>query len=192
MSDGLLLSFATSAHWSNDSVAGQRQYLQEIAGGQIQIQIEDVDVRHASTESHLETHLDWMTQAGIEQFMSGADLLADCEEMFTQIKLLDRARGQLRKLDAKWVTPVARELALMNRALLEWRPDVSFPAWYTKVSPESQSRIDKGLVDFVDLDGVVRSFSTHARLTPGEGRIHFRAVGTSRSATVAHIGAKIL
>lgn len=191
MSDGLLLSFATGENWKRDSVDGKRYFLEETEGS-LELRAQDVVVRHASDASHLRTHLDWMTQAGLEQFESGADLLANHKDVFTQVTLLDAARDQLRKLDAKWVAPVARELALMNRALLEWKDEAPFPAWYTKVTPESQSRLDKGLAEFVDADGVRRDFSTHARLTPDEGRIHFRVIKASQSALVAYIGPKIL
>lgn len=192
MSGGLLLSFATSAQWAHDIVAAERHYLQESAGGEAVIEVENVEVRHASTSSHLESHLDWITRAGLERFESGPDLLSKCDEAFPQITLLERAKEQLRRLDPKWIAPVVKEFALINRALLEWKPEAPFPYWYTKITPESQRRLDRGLVDFTDSDGVVRSFSTHARLTPDEGRIHFRVIKDSKSAVVAHVGAKIL
>lgn len=192
MSDGLLVSFSTNSGWGDPWIDAQRSYLAQTASGDVQLMSENVEVRHISAEPHLDTHLNWLSLIGLDDVESGVDLQSKCAEMFTSLNFLARASDQLQRLDPKWVAPVTQGLALMNRALVEWKPDASHPSWYTKVSAESQSRREEGLLDFEDLDGVVRTFDTHARFTPGAGRIHFRLDADNRTATVAHIGPKIV
>lgn len=191
MSDGLLVSFRTSDAWDVGWIMGTRAYIFDL-DGEIQLMSEDVQVRHGSVESHLDPHMGWVSLAGMADVESGADLQSKCEEMFTQLKFLRRAEDQLKALDSKWVAPVAQTLALMNRALVEWSPTSSHPSWYTHVTADSPSRRGEGLMDFRDLDGIVRTFDTHARFTPGHGRIHFKLDTATRSATVAHVGYKLL
>lgn len=191
MSEGMLISFPTSSVWDSAWVHGTRDYLAE-SDGEVQLMSEDVQVRHGSTESHLDPHLEWVTLAGTAEVESGSDLQAKCPDMFTKLAFLPRARDQLKVLDPKWVAPVAQSLALMNRALVEWAPGSAHPSWYTHVTADSESRRTEGLLDFADFDGVVRTFDTHARFTPGAGRIHFRLDTATRSATVAHVGQKIV
>ena len=191
MSDGLLVSFRTSSAWDVEWMEGTRAYLVE-SDGDIQLMSEDVQVRHGSVESHLDPHLDWVSLAGTADVESGADLQSKRKEMFTKLKFLPRAEDQLKQLDSRWVAPVAQTLALMNRALVEWSPTSSHPSWYTHVTADSQSRRDDGLLDFRDFDGATRTFHTHARFTPGAGRIHFRLDASTRTATVAHVGQKLV
>ncbi|PZU44613.1 MAG: hypothetical protein DI566_12085 [Microbacterium sp.] len=191
MSEGLLVSFRTSGVWDLEWVEGTRTYLVEL-DGEIQLKSEGVQVRHGSVESHLDAHLEWVSTAGTAEVESGADLQSKCGEMFTKLKFLPRAEDQLKSLDPKWVAPVAQTLALLNRALVEWSPSSSHPSWYTHVTADSQSRRAEGLMDFRDLDGTVRTFDTHARFTPGHGRIHFKLDTATRTATVAHVGHKLL
>jgi hypothetical protein len=191
MSEGLLVSFRTSSVWDLAWIEGTRTYLAE-AEGEIQLMSENVEVRHGSAESHLDPHVEWLSLAGATDVESGADLESKCGDMFTKLKFLPRAADQLRALDRQWVVPVAQSLALMNRALVEWSADAAHPSWYTHVTPDSQSRREEGLLDFRDFDGVVRTFDTHARFTPGAGRIHFRLDSATRTATVAHVGQKIV
>jgi hypothetical protein len=191
MSEGLLISFGTSGVWDSTWIQGTRAYLAE-SDGDVHMVSEDVQVRHGSAEPHLDPHVEWVSLAGVAGVMSGSDLQSKCGDMFTRLKFLPRATEQLIALDPKWVAPVAQALALMNRALVEWLPDSAHPSWYSLVTAESQSRREEGLVDFRDFDGVVRTFDTHARFTPGAGRIHFRLDTGTRSATVAHVGQKIV
>lgn len=191
MSEGLLVSFRTSSALDLAWMEGTRKYLAE-SDGEIQLVSENVQVRHGSAESHLDSHLEWVSLAGATDVESGADLESKCGEMFTKLKFLPRAADQLKTLDPKWVAPVAQSLALMNRALVEWSSEAAHPSWYTHVTADSQSRRAEGLLDFRDVDGVVRTFDTHARFTPGAGRIHFRLDNATRTATVAHVGSKIV
>lgn len=191
MSEGLLVSFRTSGAWDIEWAEGTRSHLVELEG-EIQLMSEDVRVRHGSVESHLDAHLEWVSLAGTADVESGADLQSKCGQMFTKLRFLPRAEDQLKSLDPTWVAPVAQTLALMNRALVEWSPTSSHPAWYTRVTADSQSRRAEGLMDFRDFDGTVRTFDTHARFTPGHGRIHFKLDNSTRSATVAHVGYKLL
>ena len=191
MSDGLLVSFRTGRAWDSPWILGTRVYLAEL-DGEVEMISEDVKVRHGSAGPQLDPHLEWVSLAGVAGVVSGSDLQLKCAEMFTKLYFLPRATEQLIALDAKWVAPVAQALALMNRALVEWPRDSSHPSWYTHVTAESQSRREQGLADFRDFDGVVRTFDTHARFTPGAGRIHFRLDAVTRTATVAHVGKKIV
>lgn len=191
MSDGLLVSFATNVTWEDEWLTGIRRYLLEEASGDAQVVEVEVRVRNASTEAHLIGHADWVSLRGVGDIESGDDLASCVGELFTSLRFLPAALEHLRSLDPKWVAPVAQQLALLNRALAEWSADAAHPAWYTHVTPDSQSRRDEGILDFVDFDGTLRTFDLHARFTPGAGRIHFRLVAVDRSATIAHVGRKI-
>jgi hypothetical protein len=109
-------------------------------------------------------------------------------------------QGQLKNLLHVWVRPAVRELRALNDSVAEWNPvNDKEPRWRTKVTPESESRVTKGKYDkhywLEEDDGQRYFYGTHARMTPGPGRIHFRLVPatppTPGLAIIGYIGRKL-
>lgn len=113
-----------------------------------------------------------------------------CSDVFPDLEFLPRVQDNLAKLSTAWVEPVKERLAELQTATARW--DVTAqpaPDWLSHVTPESQSR--RQLCQFVDLDGTVRLFEMHARVTPGAGRVYFRLDGAKGKLVIAHIGQKL-
>lgn len=150
-----------------------------------------VSVRHASTPTHVSSHLDWFSQQDLLS-MSADRLWSQRGALFDRIEFLDRVEGDLRRLDGRSLESVKGRLGELQSALAAWdtESDVE-PQWLSKITPESESRIQSGVCNFRDTDGRVRAFSPHARYTPGAGRIHFRLRRAIGRIVVAYVGAKL-
>ncbi|WP_159028352.1 hypothetical protein [Kitasatospora sp. MY 5-36] len=98
----------------------------------------------------------------------------------------------LRNLPAVSVPSVRAALLSLNAAAEAWKPGDSEPAWPIKVVPESDTRINLGLCNFTDSDGVKRLFSLHTRFRPKPGRIHLRVVTEEEGVRIGYIGRKRL
>jgi hypothetical protein len=187
---GLGLSLNLDDDWRTTSVVLDRTALEENADGQLVLIESQVDVRHAATEDHVTEHERWLCDEGIAHVRTGDGLWRVCADVFPNLVFLPRVQDNLAGLRAEWIEPVKERLAELQTATARW--DVAAnptPEWLSHVTPESQSR--RQLCQFVDLDGTVRLFETHARFTPGAGRIYFRMDGAKGKLVIAHIGRKL-
>ncbi|MEU3085398.1 hypothetical protein ABZ703_02660 [Streptomyces massasporeus] len=161
--------------------------------------ITEVELRHVASREHVEAHRPWIREQAeaalrgdLSAIRTGAELWEQCAELFPHLLFLPRVETQLRELKQYWVHPVRKRLAEMDRAVLLWdaatEPDG--PQWGSLVTPEHSTR-KRDYCDFSDFDGETRSFDTHLRFTPDEGRVHFRFVKATRKVHVAHIGRKL-
>ena len=150
-----------------------------------------VSVRHASRETHVSVHIDWLDRGDISK-LSADEVWLHRARLFGRINFLDRVQDDLRKMDARSLGAVKSRLTELQIALETWDTETTAePSWLSKITPESESRIQSGVCDFRDTDGLTRTFSKHARYTPGAGRIHFRLVRTTGRIVVAYVGAKL-
>lgn len=114
------------------------------------------------------------------------------EDAFRRVHFLERVASDIVSLDAASHESVRRLLLTLERSALEWNLEADlFPPWDSlNVTPESETRINKGVVDF-RVDGAPVTFSTHARFTPGAGRVHMNADRGTGRILVAYIGKKL-
>lgn len=188
--DGLAVSLPLEQIWRESWITAERHQLVEGDDGDVQLDEDEVDVRHAWCRGEVGCHEEWITSAGLAGLVSGAELWEARTDFFPHLRFLPQVERQLAELDIGWLRGARDELLRLEEAIAEWDPaQCREPSWRSHVTPESQTR--KHLCEFEDLDGVVRTFSLHARFTPGAGRLHFRLVPAERAATVAHIGRKL-
>ncbi|MFC9428080.1 hypothetical protein [Streptomyces sp. NPDC056987] len=197
--DGLGLSLAVEPCWGADRVSLEREQLVEEADGGLTSQTTAVELRHASSGAHVDGHLRWIARkaelargGGLDAITRGADLWERRAALFPRLEFLPGVEHQLRHLLQVWVRPVGRRLAELDRAVASWNPDTGpgGPRWHSWVTGEGEQRA-RELCAFTDLDGRTRIFDTHARFTPGPGRVHFRLVPEKRAVRVAHVGRKL-
>ncbi|MFF0276828.1 hypothetical protein [Streptomyces sp. NPDC004330] len=183
--------------WDTDRVTLAREELLDEEGGGSAIT--SVEVPHAATREHVDTHLPWIheeTQAalrdGLSGIRTGAELWEQCPELFLHLRFLPHVEKQMRELKQYWVHPVRKRLAEMDRAVQLWQPGSEFdePQWGSFVTPEHATR-KRDYCKFTDLDGTQQYFDTHLRFTPGAGRLHFRFLKDTRRVHIAHIGHKL-
>ncbi|GAA4182625.1 hypothetical protein GCM10022252_08820 [Streptosporangium oxazolinicum] len=189
--NGLLVSFKLSPIWDRISIQAGRTLLVESESGELSLREEVVELIHAARCAHAGHHEEWIKQVGLTGLASGQEIWEARDDFYPALRFLPRVERDLRDLPPWWAQPVAMELRRINEAISLWKPDVSpSPAWHSYITPESQTRINKGYVDFEDLDGTVKTFSLHGRFTPLAGRIHFLLVPSNRTATIGYIGRK--
>lgn len=154
---------------------------------------EDVSVVHATSPAHVTTHESFLRQVALPQPFSGADVWADRDGLFPNLRFLPRVQQQLSALSpgGQPFKQAVQRLLELDATAREWSPsDAPEPSWRSAVSAEAEQR--KRLWMFKDLDGESRCFDMHARYTPGHGRIHFRIAVIDRAGVfiVANVGQK--
>lgn len=142
-------------------------------------------------EESLRHHRNVLENKGTSIPEGGAEAVwVSRQEIFPRLRFLKDVEGHIAQLGTHELEQVFLRLLLLNRSAYEWgAEEVSYPRWRTKVTNESDSR--RGLCQFRDDFGVERNYETHARYTPGAGRIHFRCVEVERVIEVAYIGEKL-
>lgn len=188
--DGLAVSLPLEPEWQASWVTIDRRQPVEDNDGDIRLEDDKVEVRHASHHDETQVHYDWIMSSGLSGLSSGNDLWNAAEDFFPHLRFLPRVEQQLADLRADWLRPVRERLTELERTAAEWDPSRSpEPRWRSHVTPESTTR--KSLCRFEDFDGAIRTFDMHARFTPGHGRLHFRLVPEAQQFRIAHIGRKL-
>lgn len=188
--DGALVSLPVDSMWEAPWILAERNTLAEGRDGEPDVIKDWVEVRHASTLDHVDSHLEWIKQAGIPDLKHGSEIWEARGALYPHLSFLPRTEQQLSGLRADWVVSAAQELRRIDAAIADWDATRSkFPIWRSHITPESDSR--KRLCRFEDFDGVVRVFDLHGRFTPGAGRVHFRLVPEEGKGIIAYIGLKL-
>lgn len=212
--DGLGVSLLVDARWRDDQLSLEREQLTEDddeggdkdagegAGecGGSGSETTEVQIRHMADRDHFETHRTWIRdgveavrRGGLDAVRRGAELWEGRAAFFPHLQFLPRVEEDLRQLREAWVRPVSMRLAELDQAVAGWNPttEPDGPEWRSKITPEGQGR--RRMCWFEDLDGELRLFDTHARFTPGAGRVHFRLVagGARKTLHVAYLGRKL-
>lgn len=186
--DGLAVSLSLDTAWEHAWVDVDRWILGEDDSGDLVVQEERVEVRHAATCNHATVHKSWVQQAGQDVLTSGAAIWESKGSFFPHLTFLPRVEYDLRNLQPDCLRAVVNQLFKLEQAVAEWPHGHVAPQWKTKVTGEYPVR--EQLCEFTDIDGMVRVFELHARFTPGPGRLHFRLVPEDRTVRIAYIGRK--
>lgn len=190
--DGMTVSLPIAPDWKEPWLSVTRLHPEEDDDGTVELRSANINLRHCSREHHTAEHEEWLRREGLEKLTTGAALWEGRERYFPHLEFLPRVEGNLRGLDHAWVAQVRKHLRKLEEAVAEWRiNDDGMLVYSSKVTVESESRVNRGEVDFTDLDGCVRAFQLHSRFTPGNGRIHFRLIPERKRARIAHIGGKL-
>ncbi|MGW1717219.1 hypothetical protein [Streptomyces sp. NPDC002156] len=188
--DGIAVSLPVAHEWQKPTVGLERSELVELDDGSLEFAHETVDVRHVSSEPHVDEYRSWIRESSLARAATGRQIWERKADLYPHLQFLPRTEAQLTDLDPRWVVPVRRCLERLDAAAAVWDPAATpEPEWQSKVTPEGETR--KRVCRFEDLDGKWETFHLHARFTPGAGRIHFRLIGEEGKIRIAHIGGKI-
>jgi hypothetical protein len=189
---GLSASFFVTPFDDRLQITLRRNLCVEEVDGNLCFLDEEVSIPHVATLSHVASALAEIMEIGRGRPENGHLMWTERANLFPRIQFLPRVEDQLNNLvpGHPWLNSVFDRLRELDSALETWDPTMaSEPVWASKVTPEHESR--KRLCVFNDMDGESRCFDSHARFTPGFGRIHFRLDGMNRKMIVAHVGEKI-
>ncbi|WP_116021512.1 hypothetical protein [Thermomonospora umbrina] len=188
--DGVLVSLLVDTAWDASWIQAERTSLAEDPEGEPVVIDDIVEVRHAATLAHVDSHLEWLKQVGIPDLKHGSQIWDARGDLYPKLLFLPRTERQFANLRQDWVVSAAHELRRIDHAIGDWNPQLTrTPTWRSKVTPEGETR--KRLCRFEDFDGIMRVFDLHGRFTPDEGRAYFRLVPEMGKATVANIGLKL-
>ena len=179
-------------HWAEHLVAVVRSILEEFDSGELGMSEETVEVVHSSEPDHVVIHEEFLRRVALPEPFSGEEIWQDRAELFPSIRFLPRVEAQLSSMDAGGAKfrAVLNRLEELDTAVRSWTSGPR-PEWKTKVTPEGEE--GKKHCWFRDEDGSNDCYETHARFTPGAGRIHLRVIGDPPSASIVigHIGTKL-
>ena len=154
---------------------------------------QEVRIRNASDQEHIDEHTDWLKSLGYEQLPSAKELWDDRGNRFPGLRFLDQVRKQLEDL-ATTGAPYQRalaQLAALNDDAIRWGGN-GVPMFSIK---EADGEHDKRrhLSKFTDeVTGVEHEFDRHIYFTGGfPGRIHFRLSENEKKFIVAYVGFKL-
>ncbi|MDT0346580.1 hypothetical protein [Streptomyces litchfieldiae] len=195
--EGLGVSLPVEPRWDAARLLLEREQLVEDESGESGFAISQVDIRHASSEAHVDEHLSWigdqlraLRKDGLDEVRTGAELWKRRTAFFPRLQFLPRVEHDLGGLSADWIRSVCLRLAELDDTVTTWDPAAHpiAPKWRSYVRQEFESR--RRLCWFTDLDGVDRLFDWHADIYFKKGRLHFRLVPEERTLRVAYVGGK--
>ncbi|MGF6227145.1 hypothetical protein QFZ27_001100 [Inquilinus ginsengisoli] len=190
--DGLGVSFASHPLWHSTSVALNRI---ELDSDSEEITETLVFARNVAQSGDVAIFAELLRASTIPTFSDGAELWERRGAIFPNLQFIPRVKAQIEHLKSgdRVLYAAARRLGDIDADVGDWSSrDAAVPTWRCFVRPESATRINKGLVDFSDAQGVVQTFSDHADFGPAEGRIHFKLqTEPVRHALIGHVGRKL-
>lgn len=191
--NGLAISLRSEPTWDAEYV---RIAVDEILDSGIE-RLEDA-VHHASRGVHIvDTHHDWIVRT-LEQPppRSGADLWATRTERYPHLQFCAAVEDQLGRYlaGAEELTQIHKRLEELNKFTSGWVAGSFDPAQVgSNITPESQETLKQYSAErtFYCPDGEERTFSWHARFTPGAGRLYFYPNDTEHTITIGYIGSHL-
>lgn len=187
--DGLSVSFASSSLWDATLLPVEAEFLAE--DGQITRQ--RVNVRHASTEGHVDAHEVWLRELERLSVRDGQDLWDRRVDLFPALEFCKEVKGQLAEFlggDIE-LSSVIKRLVLLQKFFETWDGMPIGPnSLPTRCTPESASTLAKYADEhtFTPPVGPARVFSWHLRFTPGAGRLFFDGDAPRKKGIIGYIG----
>lgn len=190
--DGISLSIETHAIWRSTPVRLMRYELSDETGEICEIAVE---ARNLTATIGTLPFEEFLRRPPPPVAVDGGDLWARRAELLPNLIFLPRVRSQLESLMAgdRVLAAAIRRLVDIDASIGAWaKSGTAMPQWTCYMRPESETRINKGLVTFTDADGMTAVYSDHADFGPAEGRIHILLkTEPTRHAVVGHVGRKI-
>jgi hypothetical protein len=185
--DGLILTIATGGNYRTPYFEATISYLNGLG----EVEFHSASVENVFDEDSSRQHQATWEQKGATLPDGGSqEIWRSRHTIFHSIRFLNRVEQDIARLGVDELEQVFSKLLLINRSASEWSSGkVNYPSWRSKITNESDSR--RSLCDFLDDSNVTQNYESHARYTPGAGRIHFRCIDQVRIVEVAYIGEKL-
>ena len=152
-----------------------------------------VQVKHACSPVYVREHSDWIKERTWIPVRKGSDIWDHRNELYPRLQFCESVGEQLKDVlsgDSK-LRPIMKKLSEFEDFCKNWNSgpfdNEVIPG---KVTPESPETLEKygNVRTFRCPDGQYMVFSWHARITPGEWRIHFHPVEDKRQLIIGYIG----
>lgn len=167
---GVAVSTSHDPPWDSPTVQVDVDRLGPSGGVETKVGIE---IAHVSDPLHWTFHEAAVLFPESDRTQSIDDLWPSLSARFTRVRFTRRVKSQLSALDEMPRLAVLDRIVELQMALRRWdQKSERQPIWGSNVSPESATR--RKHCWFENDDGNMAEYSTHARFTPGAGRIHFR------------------
>lgn len=190
--DTLALSIRSAPCWYPGHLEMTYTYL-DIDGDILE---EIVTVTHASHKDHIIEHANWIKQYIQKEINDGLSICQNREELFPHLLFCESALEQIKHLphNDPMVQPVRKRLLELDFFCENWHSGTfNANAFTSKVTPESS--VTLGMYGqertFRCPDGDDRTFSWHARLTPGAWRLYFYPDIQARKLIIGYVGPKM-
>jgi hypothetical protein len=182
--NGIAVSLETDSAWMLERITITKE---------LQHGSEEISVRNASNNDHVNSHKNYLTVLAGMECNTGSDIWDNCIDEYPGLIFLPRVKEDLQGYDVNQTAAQSIHVALkkLSSSFKDWEAsDDGTPSYSIHVTPEYEQR--KKYCNYYD-QTVKREmlFDTHARFTPGAGRIHFRADGNIKKGVVAYIGVKL-
>ena len=186
ISDGIAVGFPSGSIWDNDRcVVEFRELTSDETICDMSEEIDQLS-RSKYAIAIVKRHL-----SRIQACTDPSDFWKNRKKLFPDLFFGPDVEANLRSCAAH-IGTIRGKLVALNRSAREWREsDRTCPKWLTRVSPESQQRMNnedfRNSRKFHSYKGGQEIFEWHARYGDG-GRIHFRFDHVQREIEVGYIG----
>lgn len=191
--DGLAVSANFDDRWNHPFLEVERIWIELDGDGELLSAPESV--YHASFLAHVETHRNWIRARAQSSASDGPDIWRRRSELLPGLVFCACVEKELAALGPGHVMfkPVYGRLLELDNYARNWEEGpFNHELLPSRASPESQGTIEEhgNELTFLCPDAKARLFTWHARMTPGEWRLHFYPDGVTRRIIIGRIGRK--
>ncbi len=176
LNSGIAMSFASAPAWDHATVELDVRTL----NSDCEIVTKKMNQPHFSNNEHFDQNLNWVRQQLAISIDSAIDIWEKRAEKFPILDFCENVHNQLQNFNgsASHLLQIVKRLAELDA----WRGEHASTHWDEareqapcKISPESTATLGRFGAErtFACPHGQSRTFSWHARFTPGAGRIYF-------------------
>lgn len=186
--DFLAISFSSGSIWELSSLQLRLEQIHEN-----EVITDLVMVRHASCQSHVHEHSDWIKQRTQVDIQSGQELYASLHEFYPCLQFCLSATAQVQGLPHGEIhlRQIMKHLLDLNSYSQNWLGGpFSAQEIAGKITGESNATLTTYTKEhtFLCPDGIARLFSWHCRITPEPWRIYFYPLEEEKSIIIGYIG----
>jgi hypothetical protein len=156
-----------------------------------QLEEKTIEVIHASCPSHVDEHIQWISEHLYSGVQDGPDLWNRRAELFPSLAFCEAVGERIQSLSPTMLNPVVRCMSDLEAYCRGWsagRFDSTQLA--RKATRESQATLNQYGTErnFLCPGGERRIFSWHVRLTPHSWRVYFDPEPRTRTMIIGYVG----
>lgn len=187
--EALCVSLLSNNQWDNFELNVNLNWLNDDET----IEEDEVVVKHASKDEHIINHFDWIRRRKKDSLKNGANLWERKEEFLPSLLFCESVSKRLNKLgsNSPHFNQIKKRLFELENYCANWKEGAfEHTKIPSRVTPESERTLQRYGQDrtFSCPDGIQRTFSWHARITPQEWRLYFFPLESSQKIIIGYIG----
>jgi hypothetical protein len=189
ITNSIAISLASSPEWDKSILSIDLEAIDPDG----EIVCSAIDIKHASSQQHIEEITPWIKDRLSIDIRDGRQLWLERNNLFDCLDFCDRVEKQLTDIlsgDPKLIR-IINVLSILNQRCQVWNDGSLYLKGYLEESRESESTMNNQSFrekrTFLCPDGEKRVFEPHIKLREYNWRIHFLAETPGR-ATIGYIG----